>query len=253
MTNSDSSSVWYEDWFDRAEYEVVYKNRDEEDARRLLELIANVTRAPTGTRVLDMACGRGRHAIQLARRGFEVTGIDLSPAAIEKADALALTEDLRIDFRVGDMRLAPCAACYDLVVNLFTSFGYFDDDLENEKAVAAMATALVPGGWFVQDFMNGVYWSANFVPHDEREEAGFSISQRRWVEGGRLNKEISLTRPDGNSAAFNESVRLYGLPDFERMYSSAGLEIEHVFGDSDGSEFGDDSRRLIIFSKRLAS
>ncbi len=253
MKNRNEASAWYEEWFDQEEYDVVYKKRDEDDARRLLALIERVTEADRGARVLDMACGRGRHALLLARRGFRVTGIDLSPRAIETARQMAARESLSIHFETGDMRDSPCAGCFDLVVNLFTSFGYFDDDAENARAVHAMAESLVEGGWLVQDFMNGDYWSTHFVPYDERSEDGMLLKQRRWVESGRLNKEITIVREDGPEQTFNESVRLFGLNDFERMYTAAGLKIEHVFGDSDGRRYDDESKRLIIFSRKIVA
>lgn len=249
---SDERAAWYEEWFDTDEYEVVYRRRDEGDARRLLSLILRVTDLPAGARVLDMACGRGRHSVLLAKEGFRVFGIDLSTRAIEKARRTAAAESLSIEFEVGDMREAPCTSCFDMVVNLFTSFGYFEQDKENALAVEAMAAALVDAGWLVQDYLNGRYWSTNFVPFDERSVDGITIQQRRWVERRRLIKEIVLTHEDGRTDRFMESVRLYELEDFRRMYRRAGLQIERVFGDSAGSAFADDSQRLILFSRRSA-
>jgi len=251
MSTTNKASAWYEEWFDREEYYMVYRKRDEADARKLLALIERVTEVDQGAKVLDMACGRGRHAILLARRGFHVTGIDLSRSAIETARKMALVESISIEFKTGDMRESPCTACFGLVVNLFTSFGYFDEDEENARAVRAMAESLVVGGWLVQDFMNGEYWSKNFVPYDERSEDGMVLKQRRWVERDRLNKEITIIKDDGSEQKFNESVRLFGLNDFEQMHAGAGLKVEHVFGDSDGRAYDDESQRLIIFSKRL--
>lgn len=248
MTTVDQP--WYAAWFDRAEYDVVYSRRDEADAQRLLELVLDVTRLPAGAEILDMACGRGRHAKLLAQSGYNVTGIDLSPQAIETAREMAATESLEIDFNVGDMRDPHCSRCFDLVVNLFTSFGYFDDDAENEKAVQAMAEAVTDKGWLVQDFMNGDYWAKNFVPEDSRLENGLQIEQRRWLDNGRLNKEIRLTDDAGRTSSFTESVRLFGLADFERMHNAAGMVVQHVFGDSNGTPLAPDSKRLIVFSRR---
>jgi SAM-dependent methyltransferase len=251
MTRSGDSSAWYEEWFDTPEYDLVYSRRDDDDARRLLKLVLKVTQLPAGRRVLDMACGRGRHSIQLARAGYDVTGIDLSPRAVDIARGRTAAESLEIEFRVGDMREAPCSGCFDMVVNLFTSFGYFDDDEQNGMAVAAMAESLGEGGWLVQDYMNGEYWSRNYVPFDERSRDGLVLKQRRWVDGNRLNKEITIVTNNGSSERrFTESVRLFGLDDFKRMYASAGVEIEQVFGDFEGRPFNTDSKRMIMFSRR---
>jgi cyclopropane fatty-acyl-phospholipid synthase-like methyltransferase len=246
----DHDKPWYEQWFDRAEYDIVYRHRDEADARKLLELILRETGLESGSRVLDMACGRGRHVRFLAEAGYRVTGVDLSENAIAVAKEMARSTGLDIQFEVGDMRDPVCDQCFAMVVNLFTSFGYFTQDEENAQAVLAMAKSLETGGWLVQDFMNGRYWRANLVPFDEREQGGLLIQQRRWIEGGRLNKEITLADPGAEERRYTESVRLFSLDDFERMYESAGLSILQVFGDSDGSSFGEDSRRLIIFANR---
>ncbi len=249
MSSVPEAPRWYEAWFDRAEYELVYKSRDQADARGLFDLIDTVTDLKPGDRVLDMACGRGRHARLFAERGYKVTGVDLSPSAIEAARKMAADEQLEIEFQTGDMRDAACDGCFDLVANLFTSFGYFDEDTENAKAIAAMARSLVDGGWLVQDFMNGVYWSANLVPFDTSERDGVKVEQRRWIERGRLKKEITLTKESGEVSTFIESVRLFTLEDFERMYADARLGIVRVFGAPDGSPYDRDSRRLIMFSR----
>ena len=250
MSESPESSTWYAEWFDRSEYDIVYKRRDMADARRLLDTVLRATGAMPGSRVLDMACGRGRHSIELASRGFEVTGIDLSPNAIETALAAAAVKELDVDFRVADMRDHVCSGCFDLVVNLFTSFGYFQDDADSEQSVLVMADALDHGGWLVQDFMNGAYWAKHFVPFDERNEDGIHLTQRRWLEEGRLNKEITLTGENGSRRSFTESVRLFDLDDFRRMHEAGGLVVERVFGDSDGRPFDENSRRLVILSKK---
>jgi SAM-dependent methyltransferase len=251
MSKTSEGAAWFEEWFDRDEYEVVYRRRDEQDALRLLALIQQTTNVKHEARVLDMACGRGRHAKLLAERGFRVTGVDLSPQAIKTAQEMASRESLDIEFEVGDMRETKYHGRFDLVVNLFTSFGYFDKDEENARAVQAMSDSLVEGGWLVQDFMNGQYWSTNFVPYDERSEGDFHLKQRRWVERGRLNKEITIVGGNGVEQKFIESVRLFGIDDFHRMHTAAGLRVEQVFGDPDGTAYGPLSRRLIVFSRRV--
>ena len=242
--------AWYEEWFDRPEYDVVYSRRDEEDARRLLELILDTTGLAQGSRILDMACGRGRHSRLMALEGYVVTGVDLSPRAIQVARAIAISEKLDVEFRVGDMREAPCTECFDMVVNLFTSFGYFEDEAENERAIGAMAQALVRSGWLIQDHMNGAYWRENFVPEDERVEGGLKISQRRWLDGNRLNKEITLENDEGDRHSFTESVRLYETAEFRAMYDAAGLELVDVRGGSDGQPVTAESKRLVLFSRK---
>ncbi len=240
---------WYEDWFDRDEYELVYQERDDEDARRCVDLIEQVADLRPGADILDMGCGRGRHALELGRRGYKVRGIDLSAPSIEAARKLATEEDLnRVTFDVGDMRENTFDECFDGVVNLFTAFGYFEDDEDHQKVIDTFAGALRPGGSLVQDFLNAPYLCNRLVPGDAREEDGVHIEQRRWVEDGRINKEILLQK-NGDAQTFRESVRLFTLEDFAAMYSHAGLKLLETYGDYDGRPYDADSPRLILTAR----
>jgi SAM-dependent methyltransferase len=240
---------WYAQWFDRSEYETVYAARDDAEAALTIGRIVETTSLPKGSDVLDVACGRGRHARAFARLGYRVTGIDLSPRAIETARRITRQEQLDVDFQEGDMRASPCAHCFDMVVNLFTSFGYFDRDEDNLKSVRAMARAIKKNGWLVQDFMNVDQVVADLVPVDERREGALRVVQRRWVEGPRLVKEITLKQAGSPDQVFTESVRLFRLKDFEEMYRAAGLTIQQVRGDFQGAEFTPDSPRLIMYAR----
>lgn len=240
---------WYAQWFDRSEYETVYAARNDSDAKDMITCIIETTSIPEGSSVLDVACGRGRHARAFARHGYRVTGIDLSPRAIETARRIARQEQLEIDFEEGDMRVAPCDDCFDMVVNLFTSFGYFDKDEDHLRSIKAMARAMRDGAWLVQDFMNVDHVVGDLVPVDARREGALRVVQRRWVEGPRLVKEITLKQAGSPDQVFRESVRLLRLEDFQRMYKEAGLAIEHVLGDVQGTPFSSDSPRLIMFAR----
>lgn len=254
--------AWYRDWFDSEAYEVVYRERNLDDARRLLGLVERAAQPEPGASVLDVACGRGRHSRLLAARGYRVTGIDLAPNAIGTARRRAESEALDVDFRVADMRDLPFESDFDGVVNLFTSFGYFETDAEHQAALDAMARALRPGGFLIQDFLNPDFVLDRLVPEDTRttEAQGIGtveIRQKRWVsgDGRRLNKRITLCcfdhgtgEPDEHT--FTESVRLYRRADFETLHARAGLSVRQVFGDYDGGAFGPSSPRLILFSRR---
>ena len=240
---------WYAQWFDRSEYETVYAARNDSEAASMIECILSTTKIEPGSSVLDVACGRGRHARAFARQGYRVTGIDLSPRAVATATRIARQDGLDITFEEGDMRVAPCKDCFDIVTNLFTSFGYFEDDADHQRAIAAMHESMKPSGWLVQDFMNVDQVLADLVPVDERREGSLRVSQRRWVDGPRLNKEITLKQAGIPTQTFRESVRLLRLRDFEMMYAEVGLKIEKVFGDVHGGPFVADSPRLIMFAR----
>jgi SAM-dependent methyltransferase len=245
----ESSAGWYKEWFDRAEYTLVYQRRDDAEAEDVIDLIDRVISPAAGTSVLDVGCGRGRHAFAFARRGYEVSGIDLSPMAIDAAKARNAELGLSVHFERQDMREPFCSGCADIVVNLFTAFGYFDDDANHRKAIAAMCESLKPGGWLVQDFLNASQVQADLVPEDSFEADGRQVIQQRRIEGGRIVKEITI-HSDGVTQRFVESVRLLTLEDFRNLYADCGFTIRHVLGSYDGEDYAEDSPRLILFAEK---
>lgn len=243
--------AWYEQWFDRDEYELVYRERDDSEAERLVDLILDRAPVPEGARILDVGCGRGRHAVDFAVRGYDVTGLDLSERSLEIAAKRADDAGVEVRFVLGDMREPVDTEAFDLVVNLFTAFGYFEKASEHQRAVDAMATALTPGGILVQDFLNAHHVRETLVDRDARTVDGAEIIQKRWISDGRINKEITLKR-NGDTHSFMESVALLEPDDFQRMYQQAGLSVSATLGDYDGHRYAPSSPRLILFSRREA-
>lgn len=241
--------TWYEQWFSRDEYEVVYANRNEEEAIALVDLIERTIESPDNSAILDVGCGRGRHAIEFAKRGFKVTGLDLSARAIELARKNAKEAGVDVTFLQGDMRNPVERESFDGIVNLFTAFGYFEDWADHQKAVDAMVAAVKPGGFVVQDFLNPSYVASGLIPSDERKIGNTLISQRRWIDEGRILKEIVFASGE-ESHTFFESVALLEQSDFESLYESAGLDLELVLGDYQGGPYAEDSPRMILFSRR---
>lgn len=275
MASSDTdAATWYEAWFDSALYELVYGGRNLEEAERLAELIEHTAEPAAGARILDVGTGRGRHARVLARRGYHVTGVDLSSTAVETAHLRADAEGLKVTFHVGDMRSlvtdsVVMPGSFDGVVNLFTSFGYFETRAEHAQAVAEMAAALRPGGWLVQDFLCADYVRSHLVASDEQTVRGVRVRQERWIEenapgGARVRKRITLApspgpeAPDGltdqltEPKVFIESVRLLTLDDFRAFYDAAGLVLTHTFGDYAGAPVSSKAPRLILIARRAA-
>jgi SAM-dependent methyltransferase len=239
---------WYEDWFSSDAYDLVYEHRDREEAERCIDLIEREAGPTPGDTILDVGCGRGRHALILAERGYDVIGLDLSERAIDVARSRAADAGLNVDFRVGDMREPVGTDCVDGVVNLFTTFGYFEDDADNLRALRAMVTALRPGGWLVQDFLNAPQVRATLVPEDGRTtEAGITIRQERSIADGRINKDIFLER-NGETHRFRESVRLLTCEDLVRMHDAAGLTVQSVYGTYDGAPRTPTTPRCILSS-----
>jgi len=237
-------SEWFERWFGE-EYLSLYPHRDEQEAERLVALLEARGIVRVGLHILDLACGAGRHAAALERRGAAVVGLDLSMPLLVSAQHRAAGALAR-----GDMRALPFrAATFDAVLNLFTSFGYFEDDREHEQVLRDVARVLRPRGRFVLDFLNAPAVRARLVPLDERTVGGRVVVQERTLsEDGRFVVKRIHLRGDGRS--FLERVRLYERVELERMLGACGLAPLETLGDYDGGVHGAASPRLLILAAR---
>ncbi|MFY0543518.1 class I SAM-dependent methyltransferase [Brevibacillus sp. H7] len=240
-----------EEWFERSfreDYVLVYKHRDEASADA--EIANLLTRLPikrTG-RVLDLCCGSGRHSRALARRGYEVVGVDLSSVLLELAEEQNTFPNLR--YYRYDMREIPFENEFDIVVNLFTSFGYFSTDAENAKVIANMAKALKQGGEVVIDYLNPAYVKANLVSHSTKEVSGLYIEEERWLEDGFVKKRIMVRDAESQEPrTYVEQVRLFEAETMSEMLKQAGFGRLQVFGDYDFNPYaGETSPRMIFYA-----
>lgn len=242
---------WFEEWFDSPLYEKLYANRDEEEAAQLVELLENTLDLEQGSSILDLGCGRGRHAINLNDKGYNVTGIDLSEQAIDTAWQKAEEMDLdNIRFKVRDMR-NPLPETFDAVVNLFTTFGYFESDAENASVLESVKQMLRPGGIFVLDYLNASQVKKNFQPSDEGEFQDIHYNIKRYLKDNSIVKEITFSGDKvGGTKQYAERVKLYELDWFRQQMEQLGFEISHVYGDYRGQDFDPEtSSRLLIISR----
>ena len=235
---------WFEEWFGD-DYLRIYQHRDESEAERAIDLIAAHVAGREIQAVLDLACGAGRHSKALCERWWTV-GLDLSAALLR----VARREDAEAPYVRADMRELPFAdESFDLVVNLFTSFGYFEDDREHARVLAGVRTAMRPGGTFVIDFLNAGQVRRNLVPYDERVENGITIEQTRSISpDDRFVEKTIRLRERGRE--YVERVRLFSAGDLERMLAAAGFDIVHCFGDYAGAPWSENSPRTILFVSR---
>lgn len=235
---------WFEDWFG-AEYLALYPHRDESEAEHAVEMISAQLDAKRVDRVLDLACGAGRHTRPLADRWWTV-GLDLSSVMLK----VAHTAEPGGNYVRGDMRVLPFRdRSFDLCVNLFTSFGYFDTDAQHLRVLAEVARVVDIGGMFVLDFLNSRSVGRNLVERDERRIGEQVVEQRRAItEGGRfVQKTISLS---GSEKKFIERVRLFSVDELEMMLEESGFSIVSEKGDYSGGEITDQSPRAIMFAVR---
>ncbi|MCW8803995.1 MAG: class I SAM-dependent methyltransferase [Ignavibacteriaceae bacterium] len=242
--------TWYKDWFNSENYIKVYSHRDETEAEKLVELITKNLILQRGSSVLDMACGSGRHAITFAKMGFNVTAVDLSERLISEAKKNALQTGVKIDFVLSDILEYETSSRFDLVVNLFTSIGYFENDEENFSVIKKAYNLLNQGGYFILDYFNKDYLLKNLIPTTIFSENGFRITQNRSIEGARIVKKITIEN-DGSVEEFYESVRLYDYEEILNYIKKAGFATIKQYGDYFGNNYErETSSRLIIFASK---
>lgn len=235
---------WFEQWFGE-DYLHIYQHRDEQEAEHAIELIASNLAGHEINSVLDLGCGAGRHTKALFERWWTV-GLDLSMALLK----VARRESPDAPYVRADMRELPFAdESFDLVVNLFTSFGYFEEDGEHARVLACVCAATRRGGTFVIDFLNAGQVRRELVPYDERVENGITIEQRRAISSDDrfVEKRIRL-RERGKE--YIERVRLLSAVDLERMLTAAGFDVSKRFGDYSGAGWSENSPRTILFASR---
>lgn len=238
--------AWYERSFGD-DYMVVYRHRNWERAIEEVRQLVGWLQLPQGAALLDVGCGMGRHAVALAEMGYQVSGIDLSQPLLEEAREHDVNKHVR--WQQGDMRSLPHGdGSFDATVNLFTSFGYFDDK-DNKRVLLELRRVLRPGGYFVIDFLNADEVSRTLVPMSEHVDAqtGWLIRERRRIESGAVCKTITIVTQSGEERRYEECVKLYGLDWFEEALTAAGLRITRTAGSYDGANYiSSESKRLII-------
>lgn len=241
---------WFVDWFSTDEYLYVYRHRNEEDADKLVKLILDNVKLKKFSEILDIACGAGRHSILFAQKGLKVTAIDLSKKLIHLAKQSSNELKLKINFIICDLRALPIVKQFDLVVNLFTSFGYFDDDDENYNIVRTAFKHTKKNGYFILDYFNSAFVRNNLIPVTVENLPGGMITQHRSIEGNRVIKKISVENKNGKKQ-YLESVRLYDKVEIEKIISETGFKILYEFGNFRGNAFDlKDSERIIIIAKK---
>jgi cyclopropane fatty-acyl-phospholipid synthase-like methyltransferase len=244
------SNEWFKNWFDSPYYHLLYQNRDHEEAEAFVKkLITQLNLAPN-SKILDVACGKGRHAKQMAELGFRVVGIDLSENSIAAAKEM---EGADLAFHVHDMRIPFELEQYQLVVNCFTSFGYFETEADNQKAMDMMSGALESGGLLVLDYLNAGRFTGGLSNRETKEIEGVVFEIQREIKNNKIVKTIGIVDEKQNfHETFEERVSLLTLTDFEKLMTNAGLEISAIFGNHQLDSFIEgSSERLIILAKKL--
>ncbi|MEO5892758.1 MAG: class I SAM-dependent methyltransferase [Ferruginibacter sp.] len=240
---------WFKDWFNSPYYHQLYFNRDEMEAATFIDKLIAHLQPPVNASILDVACGKGRHSIHLAQKGFDVTGIDLSEDSIREALKF---ENSHLHFYRHDMRLPFWINYFDFAFNFFTSFGYFKTAREHDNGIRTIAQSIKKNGCFVLDYLNVHYAEDHLVHQFDKEIDGINYFITKWFDETHFYKKIVvedevLEEP----LVYTEKVAKFSLGDFTEMFAYQGLQIQEVFGDYNFGNYDvRKSPRLIVIATK---
>jgi SAM-dependent methyltransferase len=245
MSTEEINNNWFTSWFNTKYYHLLYKSRDDQDAQLFMKHLTNYLNIPENGSILDLACGKGRHAVYLNSLDYKVTGVDLSGNSIDHAKKF---ENESLHFAVHDMRTS-YPEKFDAVFNLFTSFGYFEDENDNIKTIKAIQSSLNEYGFGVIDFMNVDFIIENLVPEETKTVENIEFHIKRYLKNNFIYKEIRFT--DANEDYFfTEKVQAISLNDFKTYFEKANITLLDIFGDYKLNKFDSkNSNRLILIFK----
>ena len=240
---------WFKNWFNSPYYHKLYFQRDEAEATAFINKLLDHLDPRDGSSMLDVACGKGRHSIHLASRGYEVTGIDLSEDSILEARQ---HETDRLKFYLHDMRRPFWINYFDYVFNFFTSFGYFKTRREHDNSIRTIAQSLNANGTFVMDYLNVHYAEDNLVHKAEKEIDNVNYYITKWYDENYFYKRIVVEDDElKEPLEYVEKVAKFSLGDFNDMFAFQGLQIQEVYGDYEFNTYNlTKSPRLIIIARR---
>ena len=247
-----SDAPWYQTFFGE-DYLRIYDFLTPERTEREVEGIVSLLALPAGSAILDLCCGHGRHAIALAKRGYRVTGLDLSEVFLQHAQSEAEAQGVQVRWVHGDMRNIPFENEFDAVINIFTAFGYLENEDEDQVVLRQIQKALKPGGLFLLETKNREWLMRNLDPSEViRYENGLIVLEERDFDllTDICNVKVTMLHPDGNRREYSHAARMYTLRDYVHMLATAGLQIQAYYGGLDGSKLSLSSGRLVVIASR---
>lgn len=243
---------WWRRLFNTTLYFELYESQDTELAKtQVPQLLALLGMTPPA-RILDVGCGYGRHSIELARLGFEVTGVDISQVQLARARERAEAAEVSVDFRLGDARTLDFEAEFDAAISMFLSFGFFETDAEHLTMLRGIAQALRPGGRFLMDFWNREYEIQRF-DRWQVERTGDVFELEEWdfdYLNGRLNWTNSAFFSDGRRESWYHSIRAYTVVEVKALFEQAGLRLDAVYGGLSGTPYSIESQAAVFLATK---
>jgi SAM-dependent methyltransferase len=248
-----ADAPWYAEFFGE-DYVRMYRpfltpGQTEADIAGIVGLLG----LPAGSKILDLCCGQGRHSIPLAALGYEVTGLDLSRTLLNRARVAGRGAGLRVRWVRSDMRDVPFEGEYDAVINIFTAFGYLENEAEDQRALGQVYKALKPGGRLLLEVASRDAAVRRFTPADvtHYQDGLLALQEQTFdLRTSRMQVRVTLIEPDGARREYGQSIRLYTLTELAAMLGAAGLSVESYYGGLDGSALTLDSRRLAIVASK---
>ncbi|MBP7498469.1 MAG: class I SAM-dependent methyltransferase [Chryseobacterium sp.] len=241
---------WFEEWFDTPYYHILYNNRDYNEAENFLNLLTDFLKFKKNSKIIDLACGKGRHSVYLNKLGYDVLGLDLSEQSIS-FDKQFETETLK--FQVHDMRNKIKSEPVDAVFNLFTSFGYFETEAEDKSVFQSVSDVLKDEGYFVLDFLNAEFVKNAIVPQSSVEKENIVFNINKKIENNHIIKEIDF-EDKGEKFHFFEKVKLTSAEKIQQYAEEFGFELVKRWGDYQLNDFDESSSpRCINLFKRQKS
>jgi SAM-dependent methyltransferase len=243
LTLNKQDKEWFDEWFDSPYYHLLYKHRDEEEAKQFINNLEQYFNFRKGQKAMDLACGKGRHSIYLAEKGLDVTGLDLSEKNIAFASR---NEREHLKFAVHDMRETYKKEAFDYVFNLFTSFGYFADPKENEHTIQAVYRSSKPGGCFLIDFLNPQVVIDQLVSAESKVVDHIEFKISRFLEKGFIIKNIHF-EDEGQPYFYQEKVKAITKKEFLAYFQAAGFQVKDMFGTYELEEYDEHASPRMIF------
>lgn len=238
---------WFGEWFDSPYYHILYRHRDMVEAQQFITNVLEKCKPKSGSKFLDVACGRGRHSIYLNQMGFDVTGIDISDINLEAA---RVYENEHLHFVNHDMRQVFRPGHFDFIFNFFTSFGFFDTKEEHDLAITAISKNLINGGYFLIDFLNPYVVINDLVEAETKIIDGIKFNISRKFDGEFIYKDIVINH-SGEIQYFQEKVKAIVKDEFLEYFDHAGLRVIGKFGDYELNKYKKEKSRRLIFLTQL--
>jgi SAM-dependent methyltransferase len=240
-------TTWFENWFDSPYYHLLYQNRDLNEASLFIDNLCHFLKIPENAEILDLACGKGRHSFSLSKKGYRVTGVDLSEQSINYAKKL---ESKNLNFFIHDMRMPLKSLSFDYVMNIFSSFGYFETEQEHLDTLININKSLKNEGILIIDFLNIKKVLKNIVPIEEKTIDNILFKIQRKTVDSFLLKKIEIQHQT-KILNFEEKVMMLDLAKFELWIEKSNFKLIHVLVNYNLEKYDESaSDRLILIAQK---